>query len=217
MKKSMLVILVVMLLSTLLIPFNVKAEDKEYKTLNFKEALKEEEIEEKFSNYEETDDQITIYLFRGKGCGYCRAFLEFMNSITDEYGKYFKIVSYEVWYNTDNAELMEKTAKFLNKEASGVPFVIIGDKVFSGYTESYNDSIKSEIKKLYNSKDRYDVFEEMEKEGDTSKESNTSSITVILYNLAFVVISTIAIIVFNNYKFNKLSEQIESINNKKNK
>lgn len=217
MNKSKLVILVVMLLSTLLIPFNVKAEDKEYKTLNFKETLKEEEIEEKFSNYEETDDQITIYLFRGKGCGYCRAFLEFMNSITDEYGKYFKIVSYEVWYNTDNAELMEKTAKFLNEDAGGVPFVIIGDKVFSGYTESYNDSIKSEIKKLYNSKDRYDVFEEMEKEGDTSKEGNTSSIAVILYNLAFIVISTIVIIVFNNYKFKKLSEQIESINNKKNK
>ena len=91
--KKKLKILVVMFLSLLIIPLNVKAET--YNKLDFKETLKEEEIEEKFKNYKPNDDAITIYLFRGKGCGFCRAYLEFMNSITDEYGKYFKM---ETWY-----------------------------------------------------------------------------------------------------------------------
>ena len=71
----------ILLMCFVMLPFVVKAQTTEkinlsnYSTLNLKEALAEEEIEEEFKNYSESDDQITIYLFRGKGCGYCRAFL----------------------------------------------------------------------------------------------------------------------------------------------
>ena len=82
-----------------LFPLKVLAftELEDYNTLNLEDTLKEESIDLEFDNYEETDDQITIYLFRGKGCGYCRAFLTFLNSITEEYGKYFKLVSFETF------------------------------------------------------------------------------------------------------------------------
>ena len=39
------------------------------------ELLKAKEIELAYPDYKETDDQITIYMFRGTGCTYCRSFL----------------------------------------------------------------------------------------------------------------------------------------------
>ena len=122
MKKVFLAILISVLC---FIPFSVNAEEKEYKTLNLDEALKEEAIDHDFSNYKETDDQAIIYLFRGKGCAYCKKFLTYLNSIVDDYGKYFKVVSYEVWYDNDNAELMEKVGNLLGQKAEGVPYIVI--------------------------------------------------------------------------------------------
>ena len=138
MKKVFLAILISVLC---FIPFSVNAEEKEYKTLNLDEALKEEEIDHDFSNYKETDDQAIIYLFRGKGCAYCKKFLTYLNSIVDDYGKYFKVVSYEVWYDTDNNELLQKIGEARDEKISGVPYILIGDKSWSGYASSLDDEI----------------------------------------------------------------------------
>ena len=126
-------------------PFQVKANEK-YETMNLKETLAAEEIELTYTDYKETDDQITIYMFRGNTCGFCKSFLNFLNSITEEYGKYFKLESYEVWGNQDNAELLNSVGEFLGEQAGGVPFIVIGDKVFPGYNEVYDEDIKTAIK-----------------------------------------------------------------------
>lgn len=124
--------------------------EKDAVSMNLDSTLNDESIEKKYSNYNETDDQITIYLFRGKGCGYCKAFLTFLSSITQEYGKYFKLKSFEVWYNENNSALMNEVAKYLNEPAEGVPYIVIGDKVFAGYTTAYDEDIKTAITNLYN-------------------------------------------------------------------
>ena len=177
MKKKILLFVAMCLL---VLPITTKAISiDKYKTLNLKEALKEEEIDEAFKSYKETDKQATIYLFRGKGCGYCRAFLTFLNSIVDDYGKYFKVVSFEVWNDADNSALLNSVATFMNEPAGGVPYIIIGDKVFGGYAESYDEDIKKAIKDLYDSKDRYDVFAKMTDKdleaSTTTTDSNTST------------------------------------------
>ena len=161
--KRILVLVVALLL---VIPFNVKAysEDTKYNTLGLKEALEVEELEEEFEEYEETDDQVTIYLFRRDGCYYCRGFLSFLNSIADEYGKYFKLVSYEVSTDQQNSELFAEVSKFKDgQEATGVPYIVIGDQVFGGYAEDYDQSILAAIMNLYNTpkEDRYDVLYEL--------------------------------------------------------
>ncbi len=208
-------IFITLLVGLLVLPMTVKADEKTYNTLNLREALKEEEIEETFKNYKETDDQITIYLFRGKGCGFCRKFLTFLNSITDEYGKYFKVVSYEVWNDSKNAELMENVSKYLNEPANGVPYIIIGDKVFGGYAESYDEDIKNTIKKLYDTKkeDRYDVMEEYEKNGNKTEESSTS-----FGAIAFNVILTLALVsvvaIYDSKKRIDLENRIKELEEK---
>lgn len=184
-------------------------EAASYKALNFEQALKEEEIEANLGSYKESDDQAIIYLFRGKGCGYCRRFLTFLNSIVSDYGKYFKVVSYEVWNNSDNKKLMKEVAEFLDKEAGGVPFIIIGDQVFEGYASDYDEDIKKAIKDLYDSKDKYDVLAEMEKakQKNTEQGKDTTSGSVILWNLLFTGLATALIIGYETYRFNQLEKK----------
>ncbi len=239
MKKNYLLLLIAALL--LVIPFNVSAGtkkvlDKDYTTMSFKEALEQEGIDVP-KGLTENDDQITVYLFRGHGCGFCKAFLTFMSNIYGEYGKYFKIVSFEVWENEDNWYLMNQIAVLKDqKPAEGVPYILIGDKVFGGYADVYDEEIKEAIKNLYNTKksDRYDVFKVAESEGlisvedmlaqygqsgeeettSSSKSGNCNELLIILCTLGFVAVGTAAVIIFNNYKFNKIQSVIEESNNK---
>ncbi len=226
MKKKILLFVAMCLL---VLPITTKAISiDKYNTLNLKEALKDEEIDEAFKSYKETDKQVTIYLFRGKGCGFCRAFLTFLNSIVDDYGKYFKVVSFEVWNDEENSALLSSVAAFLNKDLQGVPFIVIGDKVFDGYSDAYDEDIKSTIKELYDSKDRYDVFAEMTEEdleltattpdaditdgtGDAASEySNTSSgkdisnSEVLLITFLLFIVNIIVVISYVNYENKKI-------------
>ena len=208
MKKK---IFVALLLMIMLFPFATNAAEKKYSTKNLKQTLKEEEIDYKFKSYKETDDQVVIYMFRGKGCGYCRAFLEFLNSITDEYGKKFKLVSYEVWYDETNRELMQEVGTFLNNPAQGVPYIVIGDKVFAGYSSQYDDQIKAQINSLYKTKKskRYDVMKEMKKDSTESDGSfNVSLLWMIVSIAVATIVGTCASIFVTTKKINNATDKI---------
>ena len=146
------------LLFLLIIPTIVFAK---YRKTNLEEALNEEVIIPKFSSYEENDEQVIIYLFRGNGCQFCRSFLEFLNSIVDEYGKYFKVESYEVWNNDDNKSLLKDVATHLGYTNYGIPFIIIGEQVFTVYNSTRDEEIINAIIKQYEKNDRYDVLIDM--------------------------------------------------------
>jgi len=191
------------------------------------------------SNYKETDDQAIVYMFRGQGCSFCRAFLTYMNSISKEYGKYFKMVSFEVWNDSKNAELFEKVAKVTGEEAGGVPYIIIGEKVFGGYAESYNEDIKKAIMAQYENPS-YDVMqkagvnvgdyetknfvetleaEDMKYAGGEEEEegTGTSSFAVVFWNAFFIVAATVAIIVVNNKNTEKVIAAVGKKEVKENK
>lgn len=175
-----------------------------YKTMNLKETLESEEMVLENTNYTETDDQAIIYLFRGNGCGYCRAFLTFLNSISVEYGKYFKLVSFEVWYDKDNANLLNEVAAVTGEAAGGVPYIIIGDKVFPGYISDWDDEIKAKILSQYND-NSHDVFKQLKKANGFNIDTN------IIVNFIFVVVGTVAVILFNNHNANKVLKQLDEI------
>ena len=200
-----LLLLVVMILPTHVFADEVKSE-------NLDEILTSKNITHDFSNYSENDDQAIVYLFYGKSCGYCQKFLEFLNSIIPEYGKYFKVVGYEVWSNSSNADLMDKAAKILDKSADGVPFIVIGDQVFTGYSSSYDEKIKSAIKSLYDTKKdaRYDILKEIEN-GDSKKASGTSSTAVIIWNFVFLAAATGIILAVTNNQNKALTAKIENL------
>ena len=218
MKKKLLVLILVFV--SILLPISVNAEKKEYNILDFEGALADEEIEKTYREYSPKSDAITIYLFRGKGCGFCRAFLTFLDTITDEYGQYFKLESYEVWNDQNNASLLDEVSNYLGQAAGGVPYIVIGDKVFAGYSSEYDDAIKEKIVELYNTKKnkRYDVLKEIEKnpKKDTS-ETGTSAVSVVVWQLAFTVIATAIIISYVNLKFKELNVKLDDLKVTENK
>lgn len=198
MKKVLGYIVAALLLVMPIVTFAAEKIDlANYKTMNLKETLDQEDIKMTDTGYTETDDQINIYLFRGNGCGYCRAFLTYLEGITKEYGKYFKLVSFEVWNDADNAELLDAIGSFLGQEASGVPYIVIGDQVFPGYAESYNEGIEQAIKTLYDTEKskRYDVFEEYNKKlVEDEKAARSQAAKPIIWNFIFVTIAAIVIV-----------------------
>lgn len=200
-------------------PMFVFAASGDYQTLNLDEALTQENIEHDFSNYKESNDQVIIYLFRGNGCGFCRNFLTFLNSIVDEYGKYFRVVSFEVWGDSNNAALKEEVSTFLNYRSEGVPYIVIGDQVFPGYNNSFDDAIKEKIMSEYekDEKDRYDVFAEMEKaQKEEANKGKVNYFLIIFCNLLFIISATAIVLAFVNTKHNELLDEIEEIREKLN-
>ncbi len=126
--------------------------------------------------------KINIYFFRGEGCPHCQEAEEFFDKIKSEYGKYYNLVDYETWYNTDNADLMIKVADKLGEEASGVPYIIIGKKSWNGYSSEYDDEIIAAIKSEYNKSysERYDVIKKLNSKSSENITADIISIILIL-------------------------------------
>lgn len=130
------------------------------------------------SEKEESKEKINVYLFWGDGCGYCEAAKEFFASIEDEYGEYFNLVEYEVWYNQDNNELKENVAEYLNDDVSGVPYIVIGETTFGGYSSEYDEDIKEAIMEAYEDEDYVDVVAKVEA-GEVETGKNYDTLIVI--------------------------------------
>ena len=161
----------VILLAILFVPFAVFAEDEQVTTSGEEQATTTEESKE-----------VNLYFFRGEGCSHCAEAEEWFQSIEAEYGSFFKIVDYETWYNEENAALMEKVAEARGEEASGVPYIIIGDKSWNGfdtdYTEEMLDQIKLEFAKDVS--ERYDIMKYVESGTTPKKESNDAVILLVI-------------------------------------
>ena len=180
-----------LLLFLVLMPATISAKAS-YTKESLEDALKSEKIEYDLGDYTESDDKINIYLFRGDGCPHCQEFLEYVaKTLVKDEGDKFNIVSFEVWQNKDNADLMEKAAKKLGEDGGGVPFFIIGKKTFGGYSESMNEDIVNAIHETYESEDRYDILEVLDaqaNEKSKTKKDNSSVVLLIVVSIAGIVV-----------------------------
>lgn len=180
------------LLLILLMPSLVLAASYESKTLS--EALKEEKMDSELEGYDDNEEKPAIYLFRGDGCPHCTEFLEYASSkLVKEKGDKFRLVTYEVWKNEDNAELMQKVSDYFKDDASGVPYIIIGDKTFNGYAESMNKEIEEAIDKLNDSEEKFDVLTKIDmnstvKKEKKSKQDNTFTIVFMLFAVVVLIV-----------------------------
>lgn len=148
--------------------------EKDCKTYFVKEKSKiskdidltqKEETTTTANKVEKNEKAINLYVFHGETCPHCKELLAWIDTLEAdaEYGAMFKLVKYEVWNDTNNSALMGKVAKKLNVDASGVPFVVIGDKTFTGYAESMNEEIKAAIKDQFNNKKYKDIVANIKK------------------------------------------------------
>lgn len=166
--KNIKKIIVALLLLVMVVPFN---------SVNAKEKIK-------------------VYMFRGEGCPHCEEALEFFDKLgkRDKYNVMYDLKKYEVWYDEDNAKLMEQVAKELGEEASGVPYIVIGKKTFSGYSSEYDSQIKQAIKDAYNDENYEDIVAKV-KSSKTTKKSNDFPVVAVSITIGAAVIIIAGLIV----------------------
>ncbi len=88
--------------------------------------------------------EINIYLFHGDGCPHCRDEIAFF----DEYLKdkdNIHLYKYEVWHNEENVSKLEEIGKITGSEADGIPYLVIGDYVITGYSNGISKKIVKRI------------------------------------------------------------------------
>lgn len=81
------------------------------------------------------NSSLNIYFFWGEGCPHCEAEEILLNQIVKDHPQ-VKIRDFEIFYNGGNAKLLTQVVKKLGIAYQGTPYTVIGDKVFSGYSES---------------------------------------------------------------------------------
>lgn len=94
------------------------------------------------------NENVNIYLFYGDGCPHCAALEEYLNN---EYSsdKNVMVYKYEVWNNKENQELWKKVENITGEEAKGVPYFVIGDEIYQGYSagSTWEKKVDRAIKK----------------------------------------------------------------------
>jgi len=91
------------------------------------------------------ENKVTLYLFHGDGCPHCAEEIKFLDRIESKY-KNLKIVKYEVWYNEENSEFLKNVKSSFGVDNPYVPTTIIGNTLFTGYSDSTGSKIERAIK-----------------------------------------------------------------------
>lgn len=93
-----------------------------------------------------TSTEVEVYVFVSQDCPHCHR----LKADLTDYVKtrpFIKPHYLEVTRDANNRQLMEQTADKLNVKASGVPWTVIGDRFFFGYSPTVERQIKQQIDK----------------------------------------------------------------------
>lgn len=95
---------------------------------------------------------LNLYLFWGDGCPHCADEKVFLKEIEDDYPQ-LNIVEYEIWYNQDNAKLLQEISGKMGFTISGIPLTIIGEETITGFfnEKTTGKQIKEQIEKCLES------------------------------------------------------------------
>ena len=172
MKKLKVILLILTVL--LVIPFGVFAEEGNNAPV-------------------EESNEVKVYLFHGEGCGFCEKAKTWFASIEEEHGHKFELVKYEVWKDEYNSKLMQAVADVRKESPGGVPYIIIGNQSWDGFTEDYQESMLSKINSEYEQdvKERYDVLDFVDFENLIPIEKDNTVRDIIVLVVIIAVVGTI--------------------------
>lgn len=88
---------------------------------------------------------IDIHLFYSKTCPHCKAEKEYLE-ILDKDNDNIEINLYEITENTDNRDLLKKVQDIIEAPSNYVPYTVIGNKHFQGFSNDTKLKIENTIK-----------------------------------------------------------------------
>ena len=135
--------------------YNTNIEDNKEDNQTSKKAIREIE------GIVYDENKVNIYEFYAQECPHCIKLNSFFERIESEYGNFYKLNKFETWHNSENLEIYKEFASVLGYEAKGVPFIVIGNQVIRGFSESKEQEIIDAITSQY--KNSYDVYFDVRK------------------------------------------------------
>lgn len=135
MKNKILILIAILSTFLFIIPVNALSETYKDKVADI-------------TNTKVEDNIINIYFFRGEGCPHCALEEEFFEKELKKKYDNIKIYDFEVWQNEENSRLLNLVKERFRLKNSNVPFTIIGNKYFIGFSNTTKD-------KIYNILDEY--------------------------------------------------------------
>ena len=137
---------------------NSKAEESENSSFKFAKNTE--------SDIKSSKDKLNIYIFWGDGCPHCKHLAEFLGEKQSEIGDKISLYTFEVWKDKNNLAFLKSFGKFLGENPKGVPYIIIGNKTYSGFSET-DEETKQEIIDLIKTEasktDKIDKYQEYKK------------------------------------------------------
>lgn len=94
-------------------------------------------------------EKVNLYLFHSETCSHCQAEIKFLEEIEKKYDN-LKVHLYEVDRNKDNMKSMLNVKEKLNIDSPNVPFTVIGNYYYIGYSEGIGEGIEELIQKFSN-------------------------------------------------------------------
>lgn len=79
-----------------------------------------------------SDNLVNIYFFHSDSCSHCREETKFLEKIIKKYSN-VKIYKYEI-HDKKATEVLHKASSIYNINTNGVPITIIGNKVYTGFS-----------------------------------------------------------------------------------
>ena len=132
MKKKLIIFITIL---ALFFPLNIFALSKSY-----------QDVVSEITGTEVEEGKVNFYLFRGEGCPHCRDEEAWLRNIKEDYKDYVNFYDFEVWYDENNAKMMDQVKEKLGVTQKGVPFTVIGDDYFVGYSDSYSELMEKTLK-----------------------------------------------------------------------
>lgn len=97
-------------------------------------------------------EKVNLYLFHSETCSHCQAEIKDLKEIEKQYDN-LKIHLYEVDNNKDNLQKMIQIKEKLKIDSPNVPFTVIGNYYYIGYSDGIKDGIIELIEKFSEEKE----------------------------------------------------------------
>ncbi len=185
MKKYLLLIL--LLIPTIVFAYDINLDDYNKKDLN---GILSDVGNNKYIDNTQNVHGKPIYVFYGKECNYSKEFINFyVDKVLPQYKDKVYIVGFETWHDPQNGALGSTILSYKKSNYNGSPLIIIGDRIFEGYTSSYDSQILSAIKNLNDE----DIFKSMNSIENRDLDNHTKLYVISILFIILIVAGVIFI------------------------
>lgn len=213
MKKKFYMVL--FLAMSIVLPMSVSAKEVDleiYPKEELSETLAAESLTlNNISNYKPDNNSVNVYVFRKDGCVNCKNFYQYvLDEILLTHGNKINIITFEVSNNPINSNLAIDI-QVARGEQDGTqsyytPYIVIGNKSFSGNMLDKKEEVKAAIDEAYNSGNYYDVFEDLNGKTKVFNDNEVSFISSIALDKSYSLKTTLidkSNVLLDGYKYIK--------------